>query len=62
MKRGIVGRKPKLTREQYARVREWVRLRDSIPTVREFARELGVSEGSIASAISGLKHYDGARE
>ena len=53
------GQKPKLTLDQYRRVREVVRLRQLAPTDKELARELGLPVHTVAHAMSrGLKRYD----
>lgn len=57
------GRRPKLTREQYLRVREIKAQRDAIPSDKHLAREFGVSERIIERALYiGIKRYEQLEE
>lgn len=42
-----IGRPPKLTAEQIARVQEVYRLRSEIPSLGRLAREFGVNESTL---------------
>lgn len=60
--RQYVGGKPRLTPEQYARVREIKAQRDAIPSDKHLAREFGVSERIIERALYiGIKRYEAQR-
>lgn len=50
----FIGRKPRLTADQYARVRQVAELRRSIPSDKELARELGASERAVQRALYGV--------
>lgn len=54
------GRQPRMTPEQYQRVREVRRLRELAPTDKELARELGLPLKTIQNAMRGLKCYEKA--
>lgn len=57
------GRRPKLTREQYLRVREIKAQRDAIPSDKHLAREFGVSERIIEHAMyAGIQRYERLKE
>lgn len=59
MSQNFVGRKPRLTPEQYARVRQVQAQRRAIPSMHELALELGVPLSSLeAAAYRGVKRYD----
>lgn len=54
----MVGRKPKLTREQLAAAIACIELRESIPTVEQIAKRLGVSKNTLRRAVrEGYKSY-----
>lgn len=57
------GRQPKLTYEQYVRVREIRDRRAAIPSDKHLAREFGVSERIIEHAMyAGIQRYERLKE
>ncbi len=54
----IVGRKPKLSAETLAAVAASLALRESMPTLQQWARKLGMSKSGLRRAVKeGCKNH-----
>jgi hypothetical protein len=53
------GRRPSMTIDQYRRIVEVKRIRESAPTDKELARELGLPAYTVANAMRGrVRRFD----